>query len=139
MLHSVSGRCKKIREYLEKIGTLEATDAEIDDYWSQYSDEKFCAGWMVVVNEDMLDMFADWLESQLLKKSNSDNKSVENTSPVVAMILRYGDEYTYWTDFSLTDQENQQIEAILQNHANEGYSVTSDAYDIADEVKETLR
>lgn len=130
---------KKIREYLEKIGTLEATDAEIDDYWSQYSDEKFCAGWMVVVNEDMLDMFADWLESQLLKKSNSDNKSVENTSPVVAMILRCGDEYEYWTDFSLTDQENQQIEAILQNHANEGYSVTSDAYDIADEVKETLR
>lgn len=30
---------KKIREYLEKIGTLEATDAEIDDYWGQYSDE----------------------------------------------------------------------------------------------------
>ena len=129
---------KKIREYLAKIGTLEATDAEIGDYWGLYSDEKFCAGWMGV-NEDLLDMFADWLESQLLKEFNSDNKSAENTSLVVAMILRCGDEYEYWTDFSLTDQENQQIETILQNHANEGYSVTSDAYDIADEVKETLR
>ena len=53
--------------------------------------------------------------------------------------MRCGDEYEYWTDFSLTDQENQQIEVILQNHANEGYSVTFDAYDIADEIKETLR
>ena len=53
--------------------------------------------------------------------------------------LRCGDEYEYWTDFSLTDQENQQIEVIMQNHADEGYSVTFDAYDIADEIKETLR
>lgn len=129
---------KKIREYLAKIGTLEATDAEIDDYWSQYSDEKFCAGWMGV-NEDLLDGFADWLESQLSKNSSYDNESAEKASPVIAMILKCDDEYTYWCDFLLTDQENQQIEAILQNHANEGYSVTSDAYDIADEVKETLR
>lgn len=129
---------KKIREYLEKIGELEAADAEIDNYWSLYSDERFCAGWMGV-NEDLLDKFADWLESQISKQSSSDNDSMESTFPVVAMILRCGDEYEYWTDFSLTDQENQQIEAILHNHANEGYSVTSDAYDIADEVKETLR
>ena len=136
---------KKIREYLEKIGTLEATDVEIDDYWGLYSEDMFCAVWMGV-NEDLLGKFADWLEShqwlledQMLNKSNSCNESAENTSPVVAMMLRCSDEYEYWTDFSLTDQENQQIEAILQNHANEGYSVTSDAYDIADEVKETLR
>ena len=129
---------KKIREYLAKIGNLDAADEEIDNYWSQYSDEKFCAGWMGV-NENLLDGFADWLESQISKQSSSDNDFTKSTSPVVAMILRCGDEYEYWTDFSLTDQENQQIEAILQNHVNEGYSVTSDAYDIADEVKETLR
>lgn len=79
---------KKIREYLEEIGTLEATDVEIDDYWGLYSDEKFCAGWMGV-NEDLLDMFADWLESQLSKNSSYDNESAENTSPVVVMITTH--------------------------------------------------
>lgn len=79
---------KKIREYLEKIGELEATDAEIDNYWSLYSEERFCAGWMDV-NEDLLDMFADWLESQLSKNSSYDNESAENTSPVVVMITTH--------------------------------------------------
>lgn len=76
---------KKIREYLEKIGELEAADAEIDNYWSLYSDERFCAGWMGV-NEDLLDKFADWLESQISKQSSSDNDSIYSISGILFRI-----------------------------------------------------
>lgn len=52
---------KKIREHLTTIGTLDATDTELDTLYSTFSEDCFSAGWLTV-SEDILERFAEWLE-----------------------------------------------------------------------------
>lgn len=67
---------KKIREYLEGIGTLNCTDRELSDLYDDFSDSVYSAGWMNIdatticynleienyVEVSILEQFADWLE-----------------------------------------------------------------------------
>ena len=52
---------KRIRSYLEKIGTLNCTDKKLDSLWCKFSEEEYCAGWLNP-HDDLLEHFADWLE-----------------------------------------------------------------------------
>lgn len=54
---------KAIREYLESVGELKCTDKELDDLWSEFSEDYYCAGWMTVTDK-LLEQFADFLESK---------------------------------------------------------------------------
>lgn len=59
---------KAILDYLNEHGTLYVKENTIEDLYRDFSDEKYCAGWMGVVdshsriNYDLLERFADWLE-----------------------------------------------------------------------------
>ena len=66
---------KKIREYLEGIGTLNCTDMELSDLYYEFSDSILPGGWIDIdtttlcydlnrecVQVSILEQFADWLE-----------------------------------------------------------------------------
>ena len=51
---------KRILGYLEANGTLMVSDKTVEDFYYEFSDSKYSAGWMSV-NDDRLKEFADWL------------------------------------------------------------------------------
>ena len=51
---------KLILDYLNAHGKILVKDSTIEDLYYDFSDEKYCAGWMCV-NEQMLEEFEDWL------------------------------------------------------------------------------
>ena len=53
---------KKIREYLNSIGTLETSEAELEKLYSEFSEDCYSAGWLGL-HEETLEHFADWLEN----------------------------------------------------------------------------
>lgn len=52
---------KKIIDFLERNGRILVSHHEIEILWREFS-ETHCAGWLIV-NDDLLERFADWLES----------------------------------------------------------------------------
>ena len=50
----------KIIAYLERRGKLNVNYNKLEDLYADFSDEKYCAGWMAV-NDDLLMRFAKWL------------------------------------------------------------------------------
>lgn len=59
---------RRIRQYLNNVGDLTATDEEIDWAWSMFSEDLYFAGWMKV-DDRLLEEFADWLEDWLKEKT----------------------------------------------------------------------
>lgn len=51
----------KIMEYLRAHGDLNVSGTTIEDLYYRFSDEIYCASWMIV-NEKLLEEFADWLD-----------------------------------------------------------------------------
>lgn len=56
-------KIKEIRRYLNRIGTLDATDMELYEAWSTFSQEQYDASFLIVEKE-FLDNFADWLNDR---------------------------------------------------------------------------
>lgn len=52
---------KLILDYLNNHGEILVGELTIESLYRDFSDEKYCAGWMGV-NEQMLEEFEDWLE-----------------------------------------------------------------------------
>ena len=53
---------KLILNYLNEHGTILTSELTIERLYREFSDLKYCAGWMGV-NEQMLEEFEDWLEN----------------------------------------------------------------------------
>ena len=51
---------KLILDYLNAHGKILVSDATIEDLYYDFSDEKYCAGWMCVDNQ-ILAEFEEWL------------------------------------------------------------------------------
>lgn len=51
---------KRILDYLNKHGNILVKDSVIESLYYEFSDERYCAGWMGV-DEQMLEEFEDWL------------------------------------------------------------------------------
>jgi hypothetical protein len=51
---------KLILDYLNAHGKILVKDSTIEDLYYDFSDEKYCAGWMCV-DEQMLVEFEEWL------------------------------------------------------------------------------
>ena len=51
---------KKIMGYLQEHGTVLVSTSTIEKFYRKYSEEEFCAQWMVV-DENILEHFSDWL------------------------------------------------------------------------------
>jgi hypothetical protein len=49
-----------ILDYLNAHGKILVKDSTIEDLYYDFSDERYCAGWMCV-DEQMLEEFEDWL------------------------------------------------------------------------------
>ena len=49
-----------ILDYLNAHGKILVKDSTIEDLYYDFSDEKYCAGWMCV-NDEILEEFEDWL------------------------------------------------------------------------------
>lgn len=61
----------------------------------------------------------------------------EMSENIFGIITRFGeDDFSYWEGFSLSEEEEKQIEAILQKHDTEGFSIRGSRSDIAREIKE---
>lgn len=55
---------------------------------------------------------------------------------IFGIITRFGeDDFSYWEGFSLSEEEEKQIMAILLKHDTEGFSVRGSRSDIACEIK----
>lgn len=54
---------KKILEYLQAFGQLNIQPATVEDYYFEFSEEKYSAGW-IGVNLLTLEEFAEWLSEQ---------------------------------------------------------------------------
>lgn len=52
---------KLILDYLNEHGEILVGELGIERLYREFSDEKYCAGWMSVSNQ-MLEEFEDWLE-----------------------------------------------------------------------------
>lgn len=50
-----------ILSYLTQNGTLLCTEETVERLYRDFSDEKYCAGWMGV-DEELLEEFANWLD-----------------------------------------------------------------------------
>ena len=51
---------------------------------------------------------------------------------IFGIITRFGeDDFSYWEGFSLSEEEEKQIMAILLKHDTEGFSVRGSRSDIA--------
>lgn len=51
---------EKILDYLSKHGKIHVSGKTIERLYEDFSDTRYCAGWMCVSNE-LLEEFADWL------------------------------------------------------------------------------
>lgn len=54
---------EKILTYLREHGEVKVSDKTIEQFYEDFSDEEYCAGWMVV-DDQMLEEFADWLNKK---------------------------------------------------------------------------
>lgn len=54
---------EKILDYLNANGVLACSEKTVERMYREFSDEKYCAGWMSV-DEELLEEFADWLADQ---------------------------------------------------------------------------
>ena len=55
---------------------------------------------------------------------------------IFGIITRFGeDDFSYWEGFSLSEEEEKQIMAILLKHDTEDFSVRGSRSDIAYEIK----
>lgn len=52
---------EQILDYLNKHGEILVREFEIERLYRQFSDQKYCAGWMCVTKE-ILEEFENWLE-----------------------------------------------------------------------------
>jgi hypothetical protein len=52
---------EKIITYLNNNGKIQVSHKTIESLYYDFSDERYCAGWMCV-NDNVLEEFADWLE-----------------------------------------------------------------------------
>jgi hypothetical protein len=67
----------------------------------------------------------------VLRLKSGGKKMSEN---IFGIITRFGeDDFSYWEGFSLSEEEEKQIMAILLKHDTEGFSVRGS--DIACEIK----
>lgn len=55
---------KRIRSYLELVGTLDATDDEIACMWGRFSEEYYAASWLTI-HDELLEIFVDYLEGEM--------------------------------------------------------------------------
>ena len=90
-------------------------------------------------NEDFLDDVSDALTNKygfcmmVLRLKSGGKKMSEN---IFGIITRFGeDDFSYWEGFSLSEEEEKQIMAILLKHDTEGFSVRGSRSDIACEIK----
>lgn len=68
-----------------------------------------------------------------LRLKSGGKKMSEN---IFGIITRFGeDDFSYWEGFSLSEEEEKQIMAILLKHDTEGFSVRGSRSDIAYEIK----
>lgn len=51
---------EQILKYLREHGVLNVSGATVEALYYQFSADRFCAGW-VIVDEAILEEFADWL------------------------------------------------------------------------------
>lgn len=69
----------------------------------------------------------------VLRLKSGGKKMSEN---IFGIITRFGeDDFSYWEGFSLSEEEEKQIMAILLKHDTEGFSVRGSRSDIAYEIK----
>lgn len=69
----------------------------------------------------------------VLRLKSGGKKMSEN---IFGIITRFGeDDFSYWEGFSLSEEEEKQIMAILLKHDTEGFSVRGSRSDIACEIK----
>lgn len=69
----------------------------------------------------------------VLRLKSGGKKISEN---IFGIITRFGeDDFSYWEGFSLSEEEEKQIMAILLKHDTEGFSVRGSRSDIACEIK----
>lgn len=54
---------KKIMDYLQLRGKLNVQPKTVENYYFDFSEEKYCAGW-IGVNLVTLEEFAEWLAEQ---------------------------------------------------------------------------
>lgn len=60
----------EIIKYLERIGKINVKYSTLEDLYSDFSEDKYSAGWMGVIgykdeiDYDILERFADWLEEK---------------------------------------------------------------------------
>lgn len=52
---------KKILDYLNSIGKILVSDSTIEELYYKFSDKEYCAGWVTVKEETLIE-FADWLD-----------------------------------------------------------------------------
>ena len=61
----------------------------------------------------------------------------EETNELVGIVFKHGqDDFSLWTDFSLTEEEETAVMEILNNHVNEGGSVRGTKEEIIAEIQE---
>lgn len=54
---------QEILNYLAENGTLLCSEETVETKYREFSDEKYCAGWMSV-DEELLEEFANWLAEE---------------------------------------------------------------------------
>jgi hypothetical protein len=60
----------EIIKYLSKIGKINVKYSTLEDLYSDFSEDEYCAGWMGIIgykgsiDYDILDRFASWLEEK---------------------------------------------------------------------------
>lgn len=52
---------KRILDYLSEHGTLHVSGSTVEEMYGDFSEDRYCAGWMSV-DDDLLEEFADWLD-----------------------------------------------------------------------------
>ena len=57
---------KRILDYLSEHGTLHVSGSTVEEMYSNFSEDRYCAGWMGVVGSagvdfTLLEEFSDWL------------------------------------------------------------------------------
>ena len=53
---------RKIVQYLETVGTVYVRPRTVEDLYSRYSNEEYCAGWLAF-DDEILEGFSRWLEA----------------------------------------------------------------------------
>lgn len=62
MAYSYPEQMEKILDFLNANGQLNVADATVECLYREFSEDRYCAGWMIV-DENLLAEFAEWLSN----------------------------------------------------------------------------